>query len=390
MHIPNIIGRTEEELIRYVEDKGFRNFHGKQIFQWVYDKFVDDFSSMTDLPTRLRESLSRDYVLRYYRPIKSLASRRRDAIKYIFRTEDGIDIENVVLADQGRRTSFCISSQIGCPVGCIYCATGLIGFIRNLRAQEIINEIVSLEKLHGKPDSILFMGMGEPLLNYREVEKAVSFLQHIGFGPRKITISTIGIPGKIRELATSGLRPRLAVSIGSPLEEKRKKIIPLAGNYPLTQLKDALKYYRRKTKRRITLEYTLIGGINDSLEEASALGEIAKELDAHVNIIRYNPLPARSREGSEPIPPGAVPADGFTPPATIPYPGVAISRASAVITSGAVPGPKRVAEFRGVLEDAGIRVTERFRRGLDIGAACGQLVYFSKSSKSRRARSDLS
>lgn len=366
MHIPNIIGKTEEELIRYVEDRGFRNFHGKQIFKWIYDKFVDDFSSMTDLPTRLRECLKSDFVLRYYIPIKSLASRKRDAIKYIFRTEDGIDIENVILSDRGGRTSFCISSQIGCPVGCIYCATGLIGFIRNLRGEEIINEVVSLEKIHGKPDSILFMGMGEPLLNYREVIKAVSFFEHIGFGPRKITISTIGIPGKIRELATGELRPRLAVSIGSPFEEKRRKIIPFARLHTLAQLKDALKYYHRKTKRRVTLEYTLIGGINDSLEEASALCEIARELDAHVNIIRYNQPPAMSRVGLNLISPGAI----TTPGAGIP--------------PGAVPSPKKVAGFRSVLEDAGIKVTERFRRGLDIGAACGQLVFIHRGLKSRR------
>ncbi len=359
MRLPNIIGKTEDDLVRYVEERGFRSFYGRQMFQWVYLRLADDFASMTDLPVRLRESLSRDFVLRYYRPVRTLLSREGDAVKHVFRTEDAIDIENVVLSDREGRTSFCVSSQIGCPVGCIYCATGIRGFVRNLKAGEILNEVLSLEKLHTKPESILFMGMGEPLLNYSEVVETVLFLNKIGFGPRKITISTFGIPSRIRDLSASGLRPRLAVSIGSSLDEKRKRIIPNAEHHSLAQLGEALRYYQAKTRRRITLEYTLMGGVNDTPGEASALAHFARGLGAHVNIIRYNPIAPESI-GSH----------------------LSSQRANgrrhwgaSALPMGTVPTPQAVDEFKEIVQRAGVRVTERYRRGGDIGAACGQLVY---------------
>ncbi len=325
---------TGAELVHYCVDRGYRNFHGTQVFNWIYDRFAENFNEMTDLPLSLRNLLAKDFLLDYFKPVKTVLSRDKTAVKYSFPLKKTC-IEAVVLSDKNDRTSFCISSQAGCPVGCVFCATGRIGLIRNLTKDEIINEFYSLIKLHKKPDSILFMGMGEPLLNYSNVKKTIEMLHDAGIGFRKITVSTCGIVKRINDLAMSGLRPRLAVSLGSPIEEKRSKLIPLTKNNDLKALKNAIIFYREKTKRRVSIEYTIIKDVNDTTKEAHTLADFAKEAGTHVNVIRFNPV-----EG----------IDLFAPRAG------------------------KVNQFKTILKDRGIEVSERYRRGVDIQAACGQLV----------------
>jgi 23S rRNA (adenine2503-C2)-methyltransferase len=330
----NIVGSTAFELALYCREHGHRDFHGTQIFNWIYEKLADSFDQMTDIPLSLRSLLKEDFLLEYFRPLKTLCSADGTAVKYSFLLDKNC-IESVVLSDRNDRTSFCISSQAGCQAGCVFCATGRKGLIRNLTKSEIINEIYSLIKLHKRPDSILFMGMGEPLLNYSNVKKAIQLLHDAGIGYRKITVSTCGIVKRIKDLALSGLKPRLAVSIGSAIEEKREKLIPLSKNNDLKSLKKAIILYRDKTKRRVSIECTLIKDVNDNAKDAHALADFAKQTGAHVNVIRFNPV-----DGIDFYPPQA----------------------------------GTVNHFKRILQDRGIEVSERYRRGADIQAACGQLA----------------
>lgn len=330
---PPVIGMSREQLEQYALAAGFPAFHGKQVFNWVYGKQAESFRSMTDLPEKLRKLLDRDLTLDHFTPARTAVSRDGSATKHLFVTGPEEGIEAVVLADS--RKAFCISSQVGCPVGCLYCATGRCGFARNLTAGEIVCQVLSLARLHGKPDSILYMGMGEPLLNLKEVLASLSLLEEAGFSHRKITVSTCGIIGGIYALADSGLRPRLAVSVGSSLEDRRRKIIPASHVGSLHELERAIGTYREKTGRRVSLEYTLTAKLNDTREEARALASLARRTGSHVNLIRYNP----SGHGGL-----------------------------------AYPAAEKMKEFRKLLADAGAEVTERYRRGTDIRAACGQLV----------------
>jgi len=350
---------SRAEISEYILLKGFRAFHANQLFTWVYQKQTDNFSSMSDIPLNLRENLSVDFSLGYYTPFKTSTSADESTTKQVFITEDKEGIEVVVLRDKDSRTSFCISSQIGCGVGCSYCTTGAMGCIRNLSAGEIVNQVLSLERLHGKPDSILYMGMGEPLLNYDEVLKSIGLLIDAGFSPRRITVSTCGIVKRIYDLARSGLRPRLAVSIGSVFEEKRKKVIPLSPENSLSRLKQAVQFYREMTKRRITFEYTLMAGINDHEEDAVTLARLARDVNAHVNIIRYN------REVSRETLRDIQGPDILPPHLKAPY---------LLKSHLQTPVSGKVAAFKQILSSSGVRVSERYRRGSDIAAACGQLV----------------
>lgn len=331
----SILGMTLRDLKLYCRALGHNEFHGDQIFKWIYYRLADDFNEMTDVPNNLREKLENIFLLNYLKPHKTLTSHDKSTIKYSFLLERDTGIEAVVLFDKNNRTSFCISSQAGCPIGCIYCATGKMGFIRNLTDGEIINEVFSLIKLHKKPDSVLFMGMGEPLLNYNNVTRAIELLQSAHIGAKKITVSTCGIVKKIYDLGLSGLRPRLAVSIGSAIEEKRKKIIPLSKDNDLQSLKKAIRFYREKTRRRVSIEYTLVRGINDTVSDARALATFARHTGTHVNIIRFNPVAG---------------------------------------TDLSVPDKGTASKVKRILKERGIEVSERYRRGTDINAACGQLA----------------
>ena len=331
-----MIGMNANELERLCVEVGHREFHGRQLFQWLYFKLTDSFAAMTDLPASLRTRLEQEFTIGFFTPAATRVSRREDAVKHAFTLKDGASIEAVVLFDSNRRASFCVSSQVGCAVGCSFCATGKMGLVRDLTAVEIVGEVLSLIKLHGRPDGILFMGMGEPLLNYENVARAIGFLGEIDIGARKITVSTCGIVAGIRRLADSGLKVRLALSMGSAIEEKRKDLIPAAGSNSLSELRRALVEYRQKTGRRVSIEFTLIEGLNDDADDADALARFAGSTHAHVNIIRLNKI-----EGMR-----------FRSPATA-----------------------QVDRFKELLVSRGITVTERYRKGADIQGACGQLLW---------------
>jgi len=331
----NVLGEMENTLRTLVCSWGFSAFHGSQIFNWMYRKHCKNFQEMTDLPKNLREKLEEKTFIGYPRVQKTIESKSKDAKKYSLLYAEDDSVEAVVLSGEGERMSFCISSQVGCAAGCLYCATGMMGFVRNLTSGEIVGQVLTLMERHGQPNSVLFMGMGEPLFNYECVVSALRLLNSIGIGVRKIVVSTCGITSRIYDLANSDLHPRLAVSIGSAIEETRKKIIPVAKNNPLQDIKTAVIFYKKHTGKRVSLEYTLMRGINDSVAEAIALAQFARQTGCHVNLIRFNKV-----EGK---------------------------RLSA-------PHTKTVSSFRETLERRGIAVSERYRKGQDISAACGQLV----------------
>ena len=333
--VPSVIGTSEEELRRFCRENGFRDFHGSQVFHWVYGLGAERFDEMTDVPAALRTLLASSFVLSPLTLREQVESGTHDAVKYGFSLPDGLLIESVALLNPGARPSFCISSQVGCPVGCLFCATAGMGFQRNLTAGEIVGQAVALSKLHTAPRSILFMGMGEPLLNMENLTESLALFNDTGMSCKRITVSTCGVvPGIIR-LADSGLRPRLAVSLGSADEEKRKTLIPLAARWSLDKLGRAISGYREKTKRRVSIEYTLIRGVNDSSSDARALARFARHHLCHVNLIRYNKVDTRD----------------YLPPDT-----------------------RTTGRFKSVLRESGIVVSERYRKGADIQAACGQLA----------------
>ncbi len=347
----NIVGLTIEDLREFCARNNFPEFHGNQVFKWVYEKGESNFDSMTDLPERLRHILKKHFTVTYLKVKKKKTSeksmkgknslpasdrkRSERTVKYDFILKDRKEIESVFLQDASKRVTFCISSQVGCPVGCIYCATGKMGLRRNLTAEEIVNQVLTLAKLESRPKNIVFMGMGEPLLNFDNLVKSIKILNQMNIGHRRITVSTCGIVKGIYSLADSGLDTKLAVSLGSGIEKKRKLLIPYSKTHSIEELLRALKYYREKTKRRVTVEYTLIKNLNDTLDDARALVDFAKKIKAHVNIIRYNPIPD-----------------------------------SKLIK----PDSKTVKDFKNFLIKNRITVTERFRRGNEIKAACGQLI----------------
>lgn len=336
-----IIGLREKEIRALIEKLGYPPFHGTQVFNWIYHRFPGSFLEMTDLPKKLRYILNKNFTLNYFQYSDRIISRDGHTIKYKFPLSDSTGIESVTMKDRNGRISFCISSQCGCEVGCLYCTTGTMGLVRNLTSSEIVNQILCMTNQNGKPDSILFMGMGEPLLNYDNLLDAMALLKEIGYGVRRITISTCGIVKNIYRLANSGYNPRLAVSIGSAIEEKRKLLIP-GIKTPLEELKEAIKYYRKKTGRRVTIEYTIIKEINDSEEDARALANFASETKSHVNIIRFNRSENKRFEA---------------------------------------PTHKKIDRFKKILIHKGIEVSERYRRGNDISAACGQLIWNSNNSR---------
>ncbi|MBN2325358.1 MAG: 23S rRNA (adenine(2503)-C(2))-methyltransferase RlmN [Spirochaetes bacterium] len=332
---PSVIGLTEADLRLFCREHGFKEFHGSQVFHWVYVLGGKRFDEMTDVPASLRETLAASFVISPLTLKEQVESKNHDAVKYRFSLSDGLSIESVALQNAGTRPSFCISSQVGCPVGCLFCATAGMGLLRNLTSSEIVAQVVELSRLHTRPRSILYMGMGEPLLNMENLTASLRLFEEIDLSCKRITVSTCGVVPGIIHLADSGERPRLAVSLGSADEERRKTLIPLAARWPLERLGTAIAYYREKTKRRVSIEYTLIRGINDSKEDAVALARFAGRFFCHVNLIRYN----------------RVDAYDYKPPDT-----------------------KTTERFKSLLLEKKITVSERYRKGADIQAACGQLV----------------
>jgi 23S rRNA (adenine2503-C2)-methyltransferase len=333
----DITGLAFEELKKILEGWGEPSFHVQQIFSWIYRKGIIDFEGMTDLPKDLRQRLKENFSICDLELAQILESRDGTQ-KFLFKLKEGNFIEAVTIPTQKRITG-CISSQAGCKFKCSFCASGLLGFKRNLDASDIINEILYLR--NNSPRNLLthivFMGTGEPLDNYDNVLKAIRIINSdygLNIGARRITISTCGIIPGIKRLSTEGLQIELSVSLHSADDRIRSKLMPINKIYPLKELILACREYIEKTNRQVTFEYVMAKGINSYLQDAVKLCKILKGLNCKVNLISFNP-------GKE---------SKFYP-----------------------PNKEETILFKERLLKSGVNVTLRKSRGQDIEAACGQL-----------------
>ncbi|MCX6355020.1 MAG: 23S rRNA (adenine(2503)-C(2))-methyltransferase RlmN [Candidatus Aureabacteria bacterium] len=291
---PNLKGMTLAELEQFMTAMGEPAYRGRQIASWIYSHGATDFESMSSLSKALRQRLSGEARILNIELVSQRSTEIGDAVKYLFRLDDGETIETVLLT-LGTSRTVCISTQAGCPIGCLFCATGGIGPRRDLTAGEIIDQYLKVLSGLGQENritNIVFMGMGEPLLNFENVMKAISILtskEGPGFSPRRITVSTCGIIPAIYKLAAANNKPELAVSIIAADEEKRKKLFPLAKTYPLAKVIEAARFYARSIKRPVTFEYLLLHGINDSPHDAALLGKLVRNVPCKINAILYNP-----------------------------------------------------------------------------------------------------
>ena len=332
--VPNLLGMTGHELEALAGSLGERSFRGRQIAAWLYKRNASSIEEMSDLPALFRSELGRAARLNRVR-VLARNEAPDGTTKSLLELEDGERIEAVLLPYE-ERVSVCVSTQVGCAAGCSFCATAIGGFARDLTAGEIIDEVLTLQQHNRRRIThVVYMGMGEPLLNYDNVLKSIRILnKEVGIAMRHTTISTVGITPRIRMLAEEKLQLTLAVSLHAPNDELRRRIIPLAERYPLRELMEACRYYADTTHRRITFEYLLIRGINDSTALAREFAALLKGMLCGVNLIPYNAV------------------EGFE-----------LGR----------PSQARVRAFRSVLENLGITVTQRAERGHAVSAACGQL-----------------
>jgi len=340
---PSLSGLSELELIKLAEGLNWPSFKGKTLHSWIYKKWANSFEEMSDLSKKDRESLEEKYTLSSLE-LKEKQVSKDKTIKYLWKSQYGDLIESVrMFLEEHDSYSACISSQVGCAVGCPFCATGTIGFKKNLSANQIIEQILNIQRdTKERLNNIVFMGQGEPLLNYDEVIKAVYLIKDsVSIGARRITISTSGIVPQIKKLAEEKLQVTLAVSLHAPDQETREFLVPISKKYKMPDLMEALHFYYNKTKRRITIEYVMLDGINDQIEKARALADLLKGLHCHVNLIPYNPTDVGNFHGQ---------SLKRTPMA-------------------------KIYKFKDVLEKTSRKkVTIRHERGVDINAACGQLA----------------
>ncbi|MDO5437626.1 MAG: 23S rRNA (adenine(2503)-C(2))-methyltransferase RlmN [bacterium] len=328
---------NKEELTEFLLTLDDKKFRANQIINWIYNKSASSFDEMTDVKKELREKLKEIAQITDVK-IKTKQVSKDGTIKYLLEYGDNNVAECVLMRFDNRgNLTACVSSQIGCPMGCVFCATGKRGFIRNMLPYEIAEQILTIQRdTKLKVTNVVFMGQGEPFLNFDNVYKAIEIINNeLQIGIRRITVSTCGIVPKIKEISNKDLVPTLAISLHAPKSELRKQIMPVENKYNLAELKEALKYYIEKTGKRITLEYILIGKLTDTKEVALELCRYMKDLKCNVNLIPYNPV------GS----------DKFKK-----------------------PDKKDIMTFKYLLESSGKKVTVRLERGGDIDAACGQLA----------------
>lgn len=310
-------------------------FRGKQIFSWM-GKGAESFDEMTNLPATLRTDLAQKATLRCT-TVSQVLTDRDGTIKLQIALSDGLAVETVLLTDREGRKTACVSCQVGCAMHCAFCQTGHLGFARNLTAAEIVEQFLHLEKHAGALDNIVFMGMGEPMLNLAAVRKAIAVLTDKNgrnLSARRITLSTSGVIQGIYDLADNGPLIRLAVSLTTADAALRETLMPIGKTNPLADLRTAIDYYAKKTGRRVTLEAALLHDTNTSDQSARNMVAFARGLDVHINLIPWNPVE------------------------TLDF---------------AEPTAAECKHFVAQLEKAGLNVTLRTRRGRDIGGACGQL-----------------
>lgn len=336
-----LCGISSDDLREWLAQNKEPAFRAKQIFQWIYEKNVIDYKGMTNLSLALRKKLEEEIPFPVLKQLQMQSSKDEETQKFLWELKDGYKVESVLIYSEGRRT-VCVSSQVGCAARCAFCASGKQGWKRNLTTAEIVEQIVQinafLSQKQERVSHIVFMGMGEPLENYDNVVAAVRRINSpdgLNISQRRITISTVGIVDRIHDLSNEGFKVNLVLSLHAPNQNIRKKIIPYARRYEMSDVLEAMDAYSRATKRDITYEYTLLAGINDQLQHAQELVTLLEGKQCTVNLIPYNPVS-----------------------------GVNLER----------PATKTIKAFQELLDKAGIVNTCRYTKGVDIAAACGQLA----------------
>ena len=332
---------SKEQLREFFKENGEKAFRGTQVYEWLWIKGAHSFEEMTNLSKETRAHLDRHFVINHIK-VDHLQKSSDGTIKNAVKLHDDLIVESVLIPTKSRTTA-CVSSQVGCSLDCSFCATARLKRMRNLNPDEIYDQVVAIDKesrlYHSRPlSNIVFMGMGEPLMNYKNVLESIEKItsdEGLGMSPKRITVSTSGVPKMIKMLADDGVKFHLAVSLHSAIQEKREQIMPFAKNFTLPLLREALEYWYSKTKRKITYEYIVWKDINDQWEDIEALINFCKAVPCKVNLIEYNPID-----------------DGHfqQAPATV------------------------IEDYIEALEHARIPVTVRRSRGKDIDAACGQLA----------------
>ena len=336
---------TKEQLQEFFVAQGDKSFRGSQVYEWLWNKSAHSFEDMTNISKATRQMMEDNFVINHIR-VDQMQRSSDGTIKNAVRLHDDLTVESVLIPTK-KRTTACVSSQVGCSLDCKFCATATLKRMRNLNPDEIYDQVVAIDNesrlYFDKPlSNIVFMGMGEPLMNYNNVMKAVEKItskEGLGMSSKRITISTSGVPKMIKKLADDETKVRLAVSLHSAIDEIRTSIMPFNATFPLADLQEALEYWYEKTKSKITYEYIVWEGINDTRKDAEALVRFCKYVPCKVNLIEYNPID-----------------DGV------------FQQASSDATH----------MYESMLERNGITVTVRRSRGKDIDAACGQLA--NKSS----------
>ena len=328
---------TLEELKKEMERIGEKPFRAKQLYQWMHQKLARGFDEMTNLPAAMRDRCAALYEYTAVKQVRMQESAIDGTKKFLFELRDGSLVESVWMKYK-HGNSVCISSQVGCRMGCAFCASTLDGLERSLLPSEMLDQIYAITLLTGeRVSNVVVMGTGEPLDNFENLLKFLELLTDengLHISQRNVTVSTCGLVPRMRELADNKLQITLALSLHATTDEKRRKLMPIANKYSIAELMEACAYYFEKTGRRITFEYALVGGVNDTKEDARELTELIRSLNCHVNLIPVNPIKERSFVQSE---------------------------------------GEAIAAFKNKLEKNGINVTIRREMGRDIDGACGQL-----------------
>lgn len=333
-------GLTLSQIEQFVKDLGLPAYRGRQIHSWIYAKYASTFDDMTDLSKEVRDLLKQHSTVELIK-VAHLQISKDGTRKYLFQLPDGKYVESVLMAFEDRPTlSACVSSQVGCAVGCTFCATGFLGFKRNLSAQEIIDQVMAIQRdVKQRISNVVYMGQGEPLLNTEEVITSVhTMIESVGIGARHITVSTSGVVPGILRLAEESVQVTLALSLHAPDTETREHIVPITKKWSVEDLMEALRTYYRATGRRITIEYVLLAGVTDKPSQARELAELVRDIHCNINLIPYNPTEDLS--------------------GTVLY---------------QRPSMESQKLFKRLAEASGKTVTIRLERGTDIDAACGQL-----------------
>jgi 23S rRNA (adenine2503-C2)-methyltransferase len=337
----HLLGLSFDDLTTLITGWGEPPYRAAQVWEWLYHHKTAHVDAMHNIPAELRQHLSAATRLTTLETVRELHSSDGETRKYLFRLPDDQLVETVLMTYDGVRRTACISTQAGCAMGCVFCATGQMGFARHLTTGEIVEQALhvarTLEAEGDRLTNVVLMGMGEPFHNYDASLAAIRRMMDergLNIGARHITLSTVGLAPAIRRFAGEGLQTRLAISLHAATDRERSRLLPINRRYPLSELLDAVRYYVKQTGRRVTFEWALIAGENDTPHQARALGTLLEGLLCHVNLIPLNPT------------------GGY---------------------AGRSPGRRAVDRFAQILESYNIPATVRVRRGIDINAGCGQL-----------------